>query len=468
MLIASHRADSSFPVECSNDDSQVAWELIDGRKVCIMRTCDVRFVRGSASDMKALDANTSFEETVDELKQLFNEHTPHLEQLRIQTVIGSQGDDFVHVSRPPTYMLRAANLPRLHKLVAIDTSFNLDWPLCGNLRHLHLAFGYERDASFRLPLSRFLHILRSCPRLEILYVDRYIDASTPAGVPPPPVLSLAGHSHLREASFRDDSPHTLSKILSCLIIPARVTTRISTYVVDRSASYLRAMIPDDLVKLPILGRATEVRVSYFDDDDCCMQAKMLGEGPGHLELELYPSESFRMPNTNDSDGALLYAMFQSLDIFNGCPAQKLHVIGHLQYFTLETWITAFDRFPGMEQLEVEDEQAWSNNALEHLLLGLASRPTTARPGPPLCPRLQRFRFQGAIHHPLELKRIHTCFVHRATRLRLPPLRLLELDLYPNAEWSAEFVRRTEQMLAPLAATVVLKVNQPEYKKYGWM
>ncbi|OJT15334.1 hypothetical protein TRAPUB_8130 [Trametes pubescens] len=410
----------------------------------------------------ALNAHMMFEDAVEGLTQLLNERLPLLEKLRIETISVGFGDDLVHLHQPPTFILRAANLPRLHTLMAINTNVDLDWPLCGNMRHLHLQLSDEEDELPSLPLSRFLHIVRNCPRLETLYVDGYIDVSTPAGTPPPEVLYLTGHTQLKEVWFREQ-PHTVSRILSFLVIPAHVTTHLSAFIKDRpqAVAALRAMVPDDLAKLPLLGHATEIEIRHTTQ--YC--PRLLADSPtgtgAHIELELLPThgDSALGMVEDDPDGVLLHVMIHSLDIFNICPARSLQVDGNLRHITVESWHTAFDRFPNLEKLQIEDTEGLSMKAIHVMLRALCAR-SRARPQDVVCPQLRRLRLRGQFLTLSKdmLEPVARCLMVRA-QSRAPRLRRLELDLFSaDGAWDAGLLVHVRQVFALMADDVDLNVR----------
>lgn len=271
-----------FPLK-RNGNCQVACvcQRFDGSAV-IIHADDVSSLRRCSHEMKALNVSMMFEDTAarDGLKQLLNEDLPHVEQLRIETnrvAVGSEDNVFRNYPRF-AYILRAANLPRLHTLMAVGTRVELDWPLCGNLRHLHLQLSSDPNTYQipTLPLSSFLQILRNCPRLETLCVNNYIDVSTPVGTPSFAVLPLTGHTQLK-AIWLHDQPHTMSKILSSLVIPSHVNTRISTFVAgNRPTSALRIVMPDDPAKLRLLGRAHGIKVYHTEQFIPLLWAGTLG------------------------------------------------------------------------------------------------------------------------------------------------------------------------------------------------
>ncbi|EIW62849.1 uncharacterized protein TRAVEDRAFT_43171 [Trametes versicolor FP-101664 SS1] len=432
-----------------------------------MHAGDVSSLRPFSREMKALNADMVAEDVVarDRLKHLLNEPLPHLEQLRIETIPAGSEDNFFRIYQPFTYSLRAANLPRLHSLIAVGTRVDLDRPLCGNIRHLHMQLSNNTYQKPSLPLNNFLQLVRNCSRLETLCVDHYIDVSTPAGTPsPPPVLSLTGHTQLKAISFRDQ-PHIVSRIISFLVIPAHITTHISTFVTgNKPTAALRAMIPDDPAKLLLLGRANKVEVRHTAQYPA-LRAGMLGDAHGHFEMELLPAHNPRDLGVVGGfpDGVVLHAMMQSLGIFNTCPARLLRVQGNLQHVTLESWLAAFDRFPDLEQLEIEDTQDFSMDAIDVALRALSSRSRTRSGGAP-CPQLKRLRVQGKIRNQYgRLPPVIILFLERIN-LRAPRLHRLELDLYADRAWEAGVAVNLQRLFVPLAVQVELHIREPSNRQ----
>lgn len=440
----------------------MSWQRIDGR-TSLEHTSDVSSLRPVARDLKTLNVNMMLKYAADGLKQLLREPLPYLEQLRIQTIPGYDEQDSVRIYWPPMYPLNGVQLPRLHTVMAIDTQVDLGMSLCGNLRHLHLQFSDPGYDSFHLPMAHFLHIVRNCPRLQSLYVDRYIDASTPARTLPPQVLSLTGHTQLQRVWIRDE-PHIVSRILSSLVIPANVNTNVSAYVTrDRPAAALRAMFPDDLSNLQMLGRATGLDVRHALVDGHIyprFSVGMLTTGPLlDLELLCIQGDDALGMKGDQPDGVLLYAMLASLDILNTLPMQMLRVEGNLQHITLERWRAAFDRFPCLEELEIKDVNDSSMDAIAALLQALSLRsPGRSDFGVVACPLLQRLRLRGVIpgQYMHMLAPAFERLMDRA-HFRVPLLRRLEVDLASDSAWDANLVARLKQVLAFLADSVDLKV-----------
>lgn len=458
-----------FPLK-RNGNCQVACvcQRFDGSAV-IIHADDVSSLRRCSHEMKALNVSMMFEDTAarDGLKQLLNEDLPHVEQLRIETnrvAVGSEDNVFRNYPRF-AYILRAANLPRLHTLMAVGTRVELDWPLCGNLRHLHLQLSSDPNTYQipTLPLSSFLQILRNCPRLETLCVNNYIDVSTPAGTPSFAVLPLTGHTQLK-AIWLHDQPHTMSKILSSLVIPSHVNTRISTFVAgNRPTSALRIVMPDDPAKLRLLGRAHGIKVYHTEQFIPLLWAGTLGDTDGRqVELALLPT--VRLDNGlgfvgGTPDGMVLHDLIQSLDVFDTCPARLLRVEGNLKHVTLESWLAAFDCFPGLEELEIKDIQDFSMDAIDVVLHALSSR-SRIRPEGAACPRLERLRIRGKIGSQYGRLPPVTILLLKRARLCTPRLRLLELHLHTDSAWDANSVAlNLQQLFAPTAEKVNLKIHE---------
>ncbi|EIW62851.1 uncharacterized protein TRAVEDRAFT_43173 [Trametes versicolor FP-101664 SS1] len=403
-------------------------------------------------DVKVLCAKIQSQDSTLKLQGVLNERLPNLEQLHLERV-PADGDDAVHAPRSePPYTLRAANLPKLQILAAVDTIVSLEMPLCRNLRMLHLEFDDQKKVD-RVPLACFLDIMRNCTSLQSLYEYCYVDARTPRGTPPPPVLSLMGHTRLKVLQILEDSD-TLSRILSSLIIPASVNLTAAAVVGEKGV--LRDIFPRDRTQLQILQRATKVEARHTLRD-CCLAAHMPGKDSGCLTLELSTTpEGMRRRERDLLDGTFMHTMIQSLDVFQDCPARTLCLGGNLAQVRPESWIAAFDRFPDIEELQIEDIQDQPGKTLLTLFDALAVSSNVHRGV--VLPRLQTIKLEGAINQLGLLDAVRSCFTRRA-QLGARPLHRMELIPSRDSHrgWTADEVARFQRERHTLAKIVELKI-----------
>ncbi|OJT15332.1 hypothetical protein TRAPUB_8128 [Trametes pubescens] len=453
MLLFRTLTSFQFPIACDGDD-QVAGQRIDGQQFTISANKITALVPGWG-DVKALCAKIQSHDSALKLNGLLNERLPNLEQLHLERVPAVE-EDAVHAPSAAPYTLRAASLPKLQILAVIDSIVSLEMPLCRNLRLLHLEYDDQKKVD-RIPLTRFLDMLRNCTSLQSLYEYCYIDSRTPKGTPPP-VLSLAGHTHLRIIQFLEESD-TLCRILSSLIIPASVDVKAVAIAGEKPV--LRDIFPRDLTQLQVLQRATKVEVRHTLLD-CFLAAHMPGKDRGALTLELFTtddSEGGPERRRDLHDGTLIHNMVQSLEIFQDCPARTLCIGGNLARVSLESWVAAFNRFPNIEELVIEDIQDVPlENTLSILFTALQTVPSHVRPGV-VFPRLQTFKLESAINNTKLLDALRRCFTQRAA-LGAQPLSRMKLILFRVSDegWAEDKVALFQQERHTLAKTVELKID----------
>ncbi|OJT15758.1 hypothetical protein TRAPUB_4306 [Trametes pubescens] len=382
---------------------------------------------------------------------------PYLEHLQIETdLYYPNPNKRIRDPDPYTYIMHASRFPVLRSLVVRDVYINMDMSLCRNLCFLHLGHGQKVARS--LPLADFLYSLQSCVELKRLWVDRYIDISTPLGPRPPLLLQrLKQLTHIRFS----DEPRVVSAILSQLVIPPHVDVATIAYAGALPYLAFQAMLPDDTDKLQIMRGATEI--SICDVEGRGRGTSAIIPGPNiavAFRRELFPDNGFDLKR--DHDGVLLAAMIGFLDVYKRSPVRTLKVVGNLRYTHPAHWATAFNCFPSLEVLEVEDTQPTPSPALYALFQALQAT-SGQNQQISACPRLRRFCFAGNIYsgHPLEM--VYQCFSKRHDpESGTQPLRelVLQVNLDPDTEWRPALGSIYYKKLRSVVRTVDLCIVAP--------
>lgn len=391
-------------------------------------------------------------------RQLTHEIMPHLTHLRIESdQYSSSTDERTRSPGPYTYTLRAATLPVLHTLMLRNTLVTLDTPLCRHLRFLHLEH-QEKDTSC-LPLGRFLNMLDAAEALEELCVENYIDVSAPAGPHPPPVVSLEGRPRLKRVRFGDE-PRIVSKILSHLIIP-RHTNVVAVGYVDEHPELgaFRSILRNKTDNLQILRTTAEIRIRDADTDTgdrtrVISAISQYGDQGPAFDVEVQRIPSSRSDPTWERDGRLLHSMVEALSLYQGCPVYTLKVTGNLNRVTEKTWAAAFDHFPDLEVIEVEDIQTERTDSIYAIIAALGSRSST-RTGV-VCPRLESLSFKGRMYGTQLTAVVFGCVTQRTKHGALR-LRELKIDVTADIAWNSATESLCRQVLGDFAAVVKFNV-----------
>ncbi|OJT15774.1 hypothetical protein TRAPUB_4322 [Trametes pubescens] len=392
-------------------------------------------------------------------RQLAQEIMPHLAHLRIESgKYSASTGERVRSPGPYTYTLRAAAFPVLHTLMLRDTLATLDTPLCRHLRFLHLE--HQEKDTHRLPLGRLLDILDAAILLEELYVENYIDISTSALTHPLPVVSLEHRTRLKRVWFGDE-PRIVGKILSHLIIPRRTNVIAVGYVDERpEVGDFRAMLRSNTSNLQIMRTTTEIRIRDTEDDACGRVISAISQygNPENVafDMELQRIPSSRYDPTWERDGKLLRSMVETLGLFQSCPVYTLKVAGNLKYATEKMWAAAFDRFPDLEAIEVEDIQAERTDSLYALIAALGSQSAMGEGA--VCPRLASLSFKGRMYGVQLAAVVFGCVAQR-TRHGARRLRKVKISVIPDIAWNEATDSLCRQVLGDFAAVVDLEISR---------
>ncbi|KAI0373969.1 hypothetical protein BV20DRAFT_1111061 [Pilatotrama ljubarskyi] len=416
-----------YPIELHEvGPNDVCGVRLDGQKIKAESMHDTAF-RSSIRQFSTLAMFPAFED-VPPMRRLLDGPLPLLEHLSLDVELIDL--EKMEPLEPPVITLCGRNLPALQTLIAHHCFVRLDVPLVRNLRRLHLKHEHDMDHIERLPISSFLEMLRNCVNLEELYVGSYLDVGALSNSGPLPVVSLAHLNNLKLVKFLDE-PRIISKILSCLHIPARIGVIAISY-------------------------ATTIRVN---DSEGYTTVLTLEKNEVSFDMELRVAHP-DFKSERDS-GSVSTNMVRYATRFRGAPIKTFHFAGNVLAVPDDVWATTIDAFPDVREISVEDEPNMSFDSLSAFLETLLRRTSSTSPavrGRIICPNLSCFIFRGAFHEDEQLpERIYRCFKQRVQDDAWP-LDKLHLQLFPDRVWTPNEVARFRQVLASVARTVVLEMH----------
>ncbi|KAL1942849.1 hypothetical protein VTO73DRAFT_5089 [Trametes versicolor] len=321
-------------------------------------------------DINVLSIAPPFDVEGDSVQQILNRSMPALERLHVHG--SSHGSSAIPETASCT--LRGVNFPRLYDLQMWDVLIHLEAALCANLRCLRLATAHRRMA-----IVDFLTIVSQCLSLEVLDVDRYIDAHPAHCDPVPLLLSLDDHHSLRTVKT-SDQPWRLAAIFSRLIVPAHVSAVEAVSLVSGDcASGLRAMIPSDRHNMLAMRRAISLQV--YDTMELGTGISAIGSNGCRTTLKVIPGDdrpSWALKKRRG--GSLFLSLVQCLDLFEGAAVKRIEFCGTLLGVPKAAWIATLTLFPGIQEVTLKDIPYPADHSFDTFILALAA-PSNALPGP---------------------------------------------------------------------------------------
>lgn len=382
----------------------------------------------------------------DSVQQILNHYMPALERLHVHGCPRS----YSAISDNPSYTLRAVNFPQLYDLQMRDVLINMEAALCTNLRCLRLATAHRRMA-----IVDFLTIVSHCLSLEVLDVDRYIDALPAHCDPVPLLLSLDDHHSLRTVKTTDQ-PWRLAAIFSRLIVPAHVSAVEAVSVISGDcASGLRAMLPRDRHNMFSLRQAISLQV--YDTMEHGTGLSATGSNGCRTGLWLVPGDDSPSWALKKRRGGSL-SLVQCLDLFQGAAVERIEFCGTLLGIPEATWIAALDLFPEIQEITLKDIPYPADHSFDGFISALSAlSDTLPGSGRVLCPDLRSVTLRGRHYGDEFPESLIRCLSMREER-GARRLERLQLELFPAIRnWNKVAPVALRELLVLLADEVKLEV-----------
>ncbi|RDX45888.1 hypothetical protein OH76DRAFT_911403 [Lentinus brumalis] len=242
-----------------------------------------------------------------------------------------------------------------------------------------------RLCEWPVPFSQLLDILECMKNLEVLHLEKTFlhmvgvpETRRPEG--PASHARLVTLPRLRSLVLASNLYRPTIQILDSLRLPAVTSVRLVIEIDESDPQTIAAALPrDHSLAFPLLGAITSVEVTSEH-----VQSYGLHGYSTTRSHQFDVMLSTDAGDMHDWQFSLSHALADLVDVFAHSPITELIAIG-VSSVSQSTWVEVFDRFTGLEAIDVGDCRPETAHAL---WTALSRTPSSLDRGSVYCPRLR--------------------------------------------------------------------------------